>query len=383
MVVDATAREGMSMNLKSSKLAQNGPLSSYLAHRDEIDKAIKGVLSGGRYILGQEVAAFEKEFAQYIGVRYGIGVGNGTDAIHLALRSCSIGPGDEVITVPNTAVATVAAIELAGAKPVLVDIDPKTFTMDPDRIEAALTSRTKAIIPVHLYGHPADIQSINSLAADHDLYVIEDCAQSHGALYRGRMTGSWGDIAAFSFYPTKNLGAIGDGGMVVTNDQDLADRAKLLREYGWRQRAISEIPGLNTRLDEMQASILRVKLPYLNEENNHRRKLAEINNHLLSSTGLVLPAEKGDVRHVYHQYVVRSNQRDALKAYLEKNCIPTQIHYPLPIHLQPAYIGRLGEAGSFPESEKACKEILSLPLHQYLNEDYPRWVDGLILEWLS
>lgn len=357
------------------------PLANYLAHKDEIDAAIAHVLSGGRYILGEEVAAFEQEFVRYIGVQFGIGVGSGTEALHLAMRACEIGPGDEVITVSHTAVATVAAIELCGAKPILVDIDPQSFTIDSNQIEAAITSRTKAIVPVHLYGHPADMQAIMSIARHHGLYVIEDCAQSHGATYRGRKTGAWGDIAAFSFYPTKNLGALGDGGMVVTDDPGLAGRARLLREYGWRQRNISEIPGLNTRLDELQAAILRVKLRYLDGENSRRRELAQFYNTLLSSTDLVLPKEKSNVRHVYHQYVVRSQRRDALKAYLKKQGIGTLIHYPVPIHLQRAYRGRLGDKGLLSYTEEACREILSLPMYPQLSEKQVRSISELILDW--
>jgi len=357
------------------------PLANYLAHKEAIDAAIARVLSRGRYILGEEVAAFEQEFAQYIGVRFGIGVGSGTEALHLAMCACEIGSGDEVMTVGHTAVATVAAIELCGAKPVLIDIDPESFTMDPNQIEDAITSRTKAIIPVHLYGHPADMQTIVSIARHHRLHVIEDCAQSHGAIYQGRKTGAWGDIATFSFYPTKNLGAFGDGGIVVTDNPELAERVRLLREYGWRQRNISEIPGLNTRLDELQAAILRVKLRYLDDENSRRHKLAQLYNALLSSTDLVLPKEKGDVCHVYHQYVVRTQRRDTLKAYLKDHGVDTLIHYPVPVHLQPAYRGRLGDKGLLPYTEQVCQEILSLPMYPELSEEQVRWISQLILDW--
>lgn len=388
MVVEASAGSWTGSEVSTMKnpverltVPAANPLANYLAHKDEIDAAIARVLSGGRYILGEEVAAFEQEFARYIGVRFGIGVGSGTEALHLAMRACEIGPGDEIITVSHTAVATVAAIELCDAKPVLVDIDPQSFTIDSNQIEAAIMPRTKAIIPVHLYGHPADMQFIGSIARRHSLYVIEDCAQSHGATYQGRKTGAWGDIAAFSFYPTKNLGALGDGGIVVTDDPELAERARLLREYGWRQRYISEIPGLNSRLDELQAAILRVKLRYLDDENSHRRELAQLYNTLLSSTDLVLPKEKGNVCHVYHQYVVRSQRRDALKSYLKAQGVSTLIHYPIPIHLQPAYRGRLGEKGLLPYTERVCREILSLPLYPQLSEKQVRSISELILDW--
>lgn len=371
----------MKRPVKGLTVSSANPLASYLAHKDEVDAAIARVLSRGRYILGEEVAAFEQEFARYIGVQFGIGVGSGTEALHLAMRACEIGSGDEVITVAHTSVATVAAIELCGAKPVLVDIDPQNFTIDPNRIEDAITARTKAIIPVHLYGHPADMQVIVTIARHHRLYVIEDCAQSHGAVYQGRKTGAWGDIAAFSFYPTKNLGAFGDGGIVVADNPELAERARLLREYGWRQRYISEIPGLNTRLDELQAAILRVKLRYLDDENSRRRKLAQLYNTLLSSTDLVLPKENGNVCHVYHQYVVRSQRRDALKAYLKKQGVDTLIHYPAPIHLQPAYRGRLGDNVLLPHTEQVCQEILSLPMHPQLSKQRVRSNSELILNW--
>lgn len=362
-------------------ILQANPLANYLAHRDEIDAAIARALSSGYYILGKEVAAFEQEFARYIGVRYGVGVGNGTEALHLAMRACKIGSGDEVITVSHTAVATVAAVELCGAELVLVDIDPQTFTMDAGQIEGAITSRTRVILPVHLYGHPADMPAIMAIARRRGLYVIEDCAQSHGAIYQGRMTGTWGDIAAFSFYPTKNLGAIGDGGMIVTDNMGLAERARMLREYGWRQRNVSEIPGLNSRLDELQAAILRVKLRYLDEENRRRQALAKAYGELLAGTSLRLPECAPDASHVYHQYVVRSGRRDSLRESLQEKGVGTLIHYPLPVHRQPAYQGRLRCAGSMVNSELAAKEILSLPVYPELSEGQLRYIAGVIVSW--
>ena len=250
------------------------PKANYLAHKTGIDAAVKRVLESGWYILGREVEAFEQEFATYVGIRHAIGVANGTDALHLALRACGIGPGDAVITVSHTAVATVAAIELAGATPVLVDIDPDTFTIDVNSLEDAITKHDqgswsgasaclKAIIPVHIYGHPADMQAIMDIAERYGLFVLEDCAQSHGAVIQGKKTGTWGHISTFSFYPTKNLGALGDGGAVVTNDPQLSERCRLLREYGWRKRFVCDVPGMNSRLDELQAAILRAKLPSL------------------------------------------------------------------------------------------------------------------------
>ncbi len=356
------------------------PRAQYAAHRSEIDAAIARVLEAGRYILGEETRAFEREFAGHIGVAHGIGVGSGSEALHLALRACKIGPGDEVITVSHTAVATVSAIDLSGATPVLVDIDPDTFTLDPRQLERAITRRAKAIIPVHLYGAPADLEPIRSVARRHNLKVIEDCAQAHGATYRGKRVGAWGDLAAFSFYPTKNLGAIGDGGLVATNDAALAERVRLLREYGWSERYISSIRGWNSRLDELQAAILRVKLRYLDADNARRRSLAAIYDETLP-IGIQKPIESAGCEHVYHLYVIRHPERDRLAVYLRDKDIGTGIHYPLPIHLQPAYRGRLGgeqhrmyDAGSLPETERAAREVLSLPMYPELTEDQVRQV---------
>ena len=353
------------------------PKSNYLAHKKEIDGVILRVLESGSYILGEEVAAFEAEFASYLGARSAIGVGNGTDALHLALRACGIGQGDAVITVSHTAVATVAAIELAGASPVLVDIDADTFTLDPNRAEETIkqynqrrggsTGRIKAIIPVHLYGQPADMPAIVDIAERHELIVIEDCAQSNGAAIQRRKTGTWGHLATFSFYPTKNLCALGDGGSLVTNSPELADRARMAREYGWRERYISDFPGMNSRLDELQAAILRVKLRYLDEENTRRREIASNYNSMLSATSLTLPQSHVDLEHVYHQYVVRSRHRDELRAFLKSRNIGTLIHYPVPVHLQPAYRGRFGDLGSLPNTERAAAEILSLPMFPELS----------------
>ena len=349
------------------------PHAQYTAHRSEIDAAIASVLEAGRYILGDETHAFEREFANHIGVEYGIGVGSGTEALHLALAACEVGAGDEVITVSHTAVATVAAIELCSATPVLADIDPAAYTIDPARIEAAITPRTKAIIPVHLYGLPADLDAIRSIAQRHNLKVIEDCAQAHGATYRGRRVGAWGDIATFSFYPTKNLGAIGDGGFVATHAAALAERARLLREYGWVERYVSSLRGWNSRLDELQAAILRVKLRHLDADNARRRALAAIYDEMLPPT-VQKPIVPAHAEHVYHLYVIRCPQRDRLAAYLREKGIGTGVHYPVPIHLQPAYRGRLGDAGSLPETERAAREILSLPMYPELGEEQVRQV---------
>jgi dTDP-4-amino-4,6-dideoxygalactose transaminase len=295
--------------------------------------------------------------------------------LHVALAACGIGPGDEVITVAHTAVATVSAIELCGAVPVLVDIAPDTFTLDPIRLARALSPRTKAIVPVHLYGQPAALAPILAFAQHHGLRVIEDCAQAHGARYGSRRVGAWGDMAAFSFYPTKNLGALGDGGAVVTNDPTLAERARLLREYGWAERYVSHIAGWNSRLDEVQAAVLRVKLKYLDADNAARARLAARYDLGLKGVGLGLPPVRAEGEHVYHLYVVRSTQRDDLQAFLKARGVGALVHYPVPVHLQPAYRGRLRGSDSLPETERAAREVLSLPMSPELTEAE---VDGVI-----
>ena len=358
------------------------PRAQYLSHQSEIEVAIAAALNGNRYILGPQTQAFEQEFAAYLGVRYASGVGSGTEALHIAIRACGLGPGDEIITVSHTAVATVSAIELAGATPVLVDIDPTTYTIDPAKIEPAITPRTKAIIPVHLYGGAANLNPIVDLARRHHLTVIEDCAQAHGARYasRDRAVGSFGDVACFSFYPTKNLGAIGDGGLVATNDPVIAENLSLLRQYGWRERYVSEIAGWNTRLDELQAAILRVKLRHLDEDNEKRRALAALYDEQLAGV-VTIPIEPVNTRHVYHLYVIRHPRRDALMQFLNDRGIGTAIHYPVPIHLQPAYRGRLGDVGALPETERATREIVSLPMYPELSADEVRTVAQAIKEF--
>ncbi|MBX3052544.1 MAG: DegT/DnrJ/EryC1/StrS family aminotransferase [Caldilineaceae bacterium] len=339
--------------------------AEYELVKAEIDAAVRRVLDSGWYILGQEVAAFETEFADWCGVSGAVGVGNGTDALHIALRACGVRAGDEVITVAHTAVATAAAIALTGATPVFVDIDPATYTLDPARLAEAITPRTKAVIPVHLYGHPADLDGILPIAQKAGLRVIEDCAQAHGAEWQGQRVGSFGDLACFSFYPTKNLGALGDGGAVAGNDPALLERVRLLREYGWKpeNRYVSEIEGMNSRLDEMQAAILRVKLAHLDGWNEHRRGLAEIYaTHLPAS--VVKPVARPGCRHVYHLYVVRSPDRDSLREKLRAAGVATGIHYPVPVHQQAAY--RHLPRVSLPVTEKVAGEILSLPMHSTL-----------------
>ena len=281
--------------MQEFKILWANPIENYLARRTEIDASIARVLQSGTYILGPETQRFEEEFARYLDVTHAIGVGSGTEALHLALKACNIGPGDEVITVSHTAAATVAAIELCGADPVLVDIDPDTYTLNPTEIKNAVTRKTKAIIPVHLYGQPADLEPLLAIARENQLKVIEDCAQAQGAVYHSRKAGSWGDLAAFSFYPTKNLGALGDGGMVVSRDRQLAQMVRRLREYGWEKKFFSLIPGWNSRLDEIQAAVLRVKLKYLDEDNRKRRELAAAYSQGLATWPVELPRERSEI----------------------------------------------------------------------------------------
>jgi dTDP-4-amino-4,6-dideoxygalactose transaminase len=339
-----------------------------MAHKSEIDVAIQGVLQNGQYILGEETTKLEEEFSDYIGVEYGVGVGSGTEALHLALAACGVSRGDEVITVSHTAVATVAAIELIGAQPVLVDIEPDYYTLNPDSLEAVVNSRTKAIIPVHLYGQPANLEPILEISRRRNLYLIEDCSQAHGAIYQGKRVGAWSHMACFSFYPTKNLGALGDGGMVVTNDHVLARKVRLLREYGWKEKFKSDLPGWNSRLDEIQSAILRVKLKHLEEDNDLRRQWARRYMEGLKSCDVALPRVRSHSTHVYHQFVVRSSRRDALQEFLEDGGIGAQIHYPMAVHQQPAYTNRLGTSTDLSVTERTVKEILSLPIYPELTE---------------
>ncbi len=357
------------------------PLAQYASHRQTIDAAVARVMASGWYILGEETRQFEAEFATFCESRHGIGVGSGTEALQVALAALGIGRGDEVVTVSHTAVATIAAIEAVGAIPVLADIDPDYFTLDPAKLEQALSPRTKAIIPVHLYGQPADMEPILNLATRSNAAVIEDCAQAHGARYRGSRVGAMGAAACFSFYPTKNLGAMGDGGMVVTGTEATAERARLIREYGWAERYVSSIPGWNSRLDEIQAAILRVKLQTLEEDNIRRQELARRYDARLQDTPLTLPACRAGCEHVYHLYVVRAAQRDALQAHLKNRDIGALIHYPVPIHRQPAYAGRLEGYRNLEETEKAARDVLSLPMYPELGFDEQDRVIEAILDF--
>lgn len=341
------------------------PLHEMMA--DELQQAVSRVLRSGWYVLGAEVEAFEAELSQFLDVRRAVGVASGTDALELIFRGFDVGPGDEVITVSHTAVATVCAIERAGGTPVLVDIDPTTYTMSPEAAAAAITPRTKAIVPVHLYGHPADLASLAQLAKEHDLKLIEDAAQSIDARFGDRPTGTWGDAAALSFYPTKNLGACGDAGAVVTNDDRLARRVRGLRCYGQRDRNEFHERGINSRLDEMQAAILRIKLRHLDEHRELRREMVADYHRQLK--GLTLPAERGGVRHAYHLYVVRHPQRDKFREMLAAHGVETLIHYPVPVHMQGAYTDLKISPSGLPETERAAREVLSLPLYIGLTEE--------------
>ncbi len=337
--------------------------------RPEIDAAVARVLDTSQFILGPEVAAFEQEFAAYCQAAHGIGVNSGTSALHLALLAAGIGPGDEVITVPYTFFATVAAIGYAGATPVFVDIDPRTFNIDPTQIESRITSKTRAILPVHLYGQPADMDPIIEIARRRNLVVIEDAAQAHGAEYKGRRVGAIGDIGCFSFYPTKNLGATGEGGMVVTNAPEHARRLRLLRDLGQEQKYRPVIKGYNYRLPGMTAAILRVKLRKLEEWTEARRDVAREYDRLLAGSDLKLPQVLPDVRHVYHLFAVRTPERDRVQAEMNAAGIQTAVHYPSPIHMLPAYVDPRYKPGDFPVSEECARTTLCIPVHAHLRRD--------------
>jgi dTDP-3-amino-3,4,6-trideoxy-alpha-D-glucose transaminase len=335
----------------------------------EVDAAVERVLRRGWFILGQEGEAFEAEWATYCGMPHAVGVGNGTDAIHLALRAAGIGPGDEVIVPALTATFTALAVSLAGAVPVFADVEPARYTLDPVAFEAAITPRTAAVIPVHLYGCPADMAPLVEIARQHHLLLVEDAAQAHGARYQGTRVGGLGDVATFSFYPSKNLGAYGDAGAIVTGDAALAEKARMLRHGGQRRTYEHELVGINSRLDEIQAAILRAKLPHLDAWNARRRALASRYDSGLDSNGdLVRPTTPEGVEHVYHQYVVRTAFRDALRDYLSGAGVVAGIHYPQAVHLQQAYDFLGYERGSCPQAEAAADSVLSLPVFPQLSD---------------
>jgi dTDP-4-amino-4,6-dideoxygalactose transaminase len=344
---------------------------------DQIEQAVRMVLKGGWFILGRELEKFEQEFSGYIGTKFAIGVNSGSDALLLAVRALGIGDGDEVLTVSHTFISTVDCIVRNGAGPVFVDIDPETYCIDPAQIEKKITKKTRAIIPVHLYGNPADMATIMQIAENYNLHVIEDASQAHGARYKGKRVGSIGDIGCFSFYPAKNLGAYGDGGMVVTNNAELAEKIRKLRNYGQPEKNVHDFVGINSRLDEIQAAVLRVKLRYLDKWSESRKEIAGWYDKLLSELPLITPIEQEFAEHVYHLYVIRCEQRDMLQQHLLKHNIHTQIHYPIPVHKQKAYRD-LGFDVRLPVTEKICSEILSLPMHPWLSEaDIKTIVDAI------
>ncbi len=336
--------------------------AQYRSIKPEIDAAIASVLESGQFVLGDEVSAFEEEFAAYCDARFGIAVNSGTSALHLALLAANIGPGDEVITVPFTFVATVAAIRYTGARPVFVDIHPESYTMDVRQIERAITKQTKAILPVHLYGQAADMGPILEIARRRGLVVIEDAAQAHGADYKGRRVGAIGDFGCFSFYPGKNLGAYGEGGIVTTNNPDYANTIRMLRDWGQKRKYEHALMGYNYRMDGLQGAILRVKLRHLEAWTEARRKNASRYHDLLSDNGIQTPHEMSYARHVYHVYAIRTTQRTLLQELLNAEGIQTGIHYPIPVHLQEAHADLGYQSGDFPCSEQSAAEVMSLPM---------------------
>ena len=353
--------------------------AQYATIKTEVNDAIQGVLDSCQFTLGSEVAKFEEEFAAYSGAALGIGVNTGTSALHLALLAADIGPGDEVITVPFTFVATVAAIHYTGATPILVDIDPRTYTMDPAGLEAAITRRTKAIIPVHLYGQTADMDPILAIARKHKLIVIEDACQAHGAEYKGRRAGSMGDMGCFSFYPGKNLGAYGEGGMVVTDGPEFARKIRMLRDWGAEKKYQHVLKGYNFRLEGIQGAVLRVKLRYLDVWTEARRAAAARYEQALAGSGVPTPVALGHNRHVYHIYAIRTAERQAWMDALAAQGIQSGIHYPIPVHLLPAYADLGYKSGQFPHSEKAASEVLSLPMFPELTSEQTAEVSSAVL----
>lgn len=379
-------------SMHRSPILQCDPRASYLASSQDIDVAINRVLHGERYILGNEVSTFETEFAAYIGARHALGVANGTDALTLCLKAIGISTGDIVITVSHTAVATIVAIRLAGAVPLFVDVDSENGLMDIGGLEETLAlinsgrhsisfDRVKAIIPVHLYGRSIDMVSLCALAQRYALPVIEDCAQAHGATFQNKKLGSYGSMSCFSFYPTKNLGAIGDGGAITTSDPILIANVRLLREYGWTDRYISSIEGMNSRLDELQAAILRIKLSKLDTDNEARIAVSEQYRTLISNPLVKLPSPCLPKSHVYHQFAVRSPNRDGLKNYLKKHSIGTLVHYPQAVHQQPAYSNSDFSPFPLPNTEQWAREELSLPIYPQLEQASIEYIADAINQW--
>ena len=347
----------------------------------ELKEATDRVIDSNWYILGKEVEKFESEFANYLGIKYCIGVGNGLEALHIILRAYDIGEGDEVIIPSNTYIATALAVSYAGAVPIIVEPDEGTYDINPDLTEEKITKKTKAIMPVHLYGQACDMDPINEVAKKYNLKVIEDAAQAHGATYKGRKCGTLGDSAGFSFYPTKNLGALGDAGAVTTNNKELVEKVRALRNYGSEKHYYNKYMGFNSRLDEMQAAILRVKLKHLEEFNKERKMIAQLYLNGLQDTNLILPYVSEWAEPVWHQFVIRSKKRDELQEYLKSKGIGTLIHYPLPIHLQEAYKHLGYKKGDFPIAEKIANEVLSLPMWLDLSEEFIKYIINSIKEF--
>lgn len=358
-------------------LALHAPL------RAEFAEVLERVLDNNSFILGPEIQKFEVAFARYIGTEYCVAVANGTVALQLALLGAGIGPGDEVITAANTFIATAEAISALGARPVFADVDPLYYNLDCDSVARAITPRTRAVIPVHLYGQPADMDPLLALARKHGLAVIEDACQAHGAEYKGRKAGSMGVMSCFSFYPGKNLGALGEGGAVLCNDPQLAQRLRMLRDHGSVKKYEHLVPGYNLRLEGLQGGFLMVKLPHLENDNNRRREAAAAYNHLLedSGSGVVVPAVMPDARHIYHLYVIQANERDALKQHLAEQGIETGLHYPVPLHLQQAYASLGYKAGDFPVCESLASRILSLPMFPTITRQQIEYVCSAVMEF--
>lgn len=358
-------------------------VSQYKKIKQEVDDAVHRVLDSGHFIMGKEVGEFEFAAARYLDTKYAIGCASGTDALQVAMMALGIGSGDEVITTPFTFVATAETIALLGAVPVYVDIDPVTYNIDPSKIEAAITKKTKAIIPVHLYGHPADMEGVMAVANKHGIPVIEDMAQAMGAEYKGKKVGGLGTFGCISFFPSKNLGAFGDAGMVVTNDAALAEKVRMIIVHGSKVRYYHEVLGVNSRLDTLQAAILNVKLKHIEGYHQARRKAAQIYNRLLEGADVVIPTEASYARHIYHQYTVRLKNRDVVAKHLASKKIPHAIYYPIPLHLQQAFSNVGKPKGTFPVTEQAAEEVLSLPMHTELAEDQQEYIVGAVREALG
>lgn len=371
-------------NNKFMRIPVFTPVRQYLDLKDELDSAILKVLNRGNFILGEEVGEFENKISEYLGVKHAIGVASGTDALQIALMAIGLKLGDEVITTPFTFVATAETIALLGGKPIYVDIDEKTYNINPELIEEKITERTKAIIPVHLYGQPAEMDKIVDIARRNNLYIIEDSAQALGAEYKGRKVCTFGDLACISFFPTKNLGAFGDAGMIVTNDDELAEKVRMIRAHGSKIRYNHEILGVNSRLDTIQASVLLIKLKYLDSWNDRRVKIARKYTEGLSNLdSLVTPYSRPDSKHIYHQYTIRAERRDELAQFLKEKGIQTAVHYPIPLHLQKAFSYLDYKEGDFPISEKCSKEVLSLPMFPELKDDEVEYIIECIQQFFK